>query len=112
MVVELSGTASKLTIFCADSFVCLLASLDMVHTFVMLAGGCCAGILGCTGFNGAILYVLLYMSMQLCLLVTMGFDSQKYMLVSPVQFLVGGIGEHALSFILFWTLVYALVYIY
>jgi len=45
-------------------------------------------------------------------LATMGFDSMKYTLQPPLKFIAGNAGENALSFILFWTLVYALVYIY
>ena len=89
-----------------------MKALSLINTFVMLIGGCCAGILGCTGLHGALLYVLLYVSLQVVVLATMGFDSMKYTMQPPFKFITGSAGENALSFILFWTLVYALVYIY
>mmetsp|Transcript_2908 Transcript_2908/g.4020 ORF Transcript_2908/g.4020 Transcript_2908/m.4020 type:complete len:115 (+) Transcript_2908:97-441(+) len=87
-------------------------SIDLVRTFLTLIGGCCAGILGYTGFNGAVLYVCLYFMMQLSFLVLMGFDSTKYTTVPPAKFLFLGIESYGLSYILFWTLTYALIYIY
>ena len=87
-------------------------TIDLARTFLTLVGGCCAGILGCTGFNGAVLYIALYLMMQVSFLVMMGFDSAKYTTLSPAWFIISGVGEYALSYILFWTLVYALVYIY
>jgi hypothetical protein len=87
-------------------------TIDLIRTFLTIVGGCCAGILGCTGYNGAVLYVCLYLFMQLFFLVLMGFDSAKYTTVTPVKFLFMGIEGYGLSYILFWTLTYALIYIY
>lgn len=88
-------------------------TIDLVRTYLTLVGGCCAGILGCTGLNGAVLYVGIYITMQLCILAFgMGFDSSKYTNLSTGKFLISGIESYGLSFILFWTLFYALVYIY
>jgi len=98
--------------FSRDALMHNTKSMSLINTFVMLIGGCCAGILGCTGLRGALLYVLLYGTLQVVVLATMGFDSMKYTLQPPLKFIAGNAGENALSFILFWTLVYALVYIY
>ncbi len=89
-----------------------MRAIDNFRTLLTLVGGCCAGILGCTGFNGAILYFAIYLVLQLCLLFLMGFDSEKYTAVSPARFIISGIEGYILSYILFWTLAYALVYIY
>ena len=45
----------------------------------------------------------------------MGFNSKGYMNVSPLKFCIeGGMGggKYGLSYVLFWTLSYALIYIY
>jgi hypothetical protein len=87
-------------------------TIDNVRTLLTLVGGCCAGILGCTGFNGAILYVVMYVTIQLCILAAMGFDTHKYTAKPMHSFLIEGVADYGLSYILFWTLFYALVYIY
>ena len=87
-------------------------TIDHVRTLLTLIGGCCAGVLGCTGLNGAILYLIMYAVIQLSFLAMMGFDSAKYTTLSTPKFLVSGIESYGLSYVLFWTLVYALVYIY
>ena len=87
-------------------------SIDNVRTLLMLLGGVCAGILGCTGFQGGIMYAALYAAIQLCYVVLMGFDTAKYTAKPLHNFVVAGVADHLLSYILFWTLFYALVYIY
>jgi len=52
---------------------------------------------------------------QILLLAMMGFNSKGYMNVSPLKFCIeGGMGggKYGLSYVLFWTLSYALIYIY
>ena len=46
------------------------------------------------------------------LVVKMGGSVSKYQAGSTFGFLVGSAGSHLLSFLLFWTLSYALVHIY
>jgi len=87
-------------------------TIDNVRTLLTLVGGCCAGILGCTGFHGAILYLVMYAVMQVCLVALMGFDTAKYTAKTLPAFLVSGVADYGLSYVLFWTLFYALVYIY
>eukprot|EP00619_Florenciella_sp_RCC1007_P012432 CAMPEP_0205914448 /NCGR_PEP_ID=MMETSP1325-20131115/7235_1 /ASSEMBLY_ACC=CAM_ASM_000708 /TAXON_ID=236786 /ORGANISM="Florenciella sp., Strain RCC1007" /LENGTH=82 /DNA_ID=CAMNT_0053281495 /DNA_START=27 /DNA_END=275 /DNA_ORIENTATION=+ len=80
-----------------------------------IIGGCCAGVLGLTGLAGALLYIFIYTLISLLLLATMGFNAKGYMNVSAFKFCIdGGFGggKYGLSFVLFWTLSYALIYIY
>ena len=46
------------------------------------------------------------------LTVKMGGRVAAYLPVSTFSFVIGGAGSHVLSFLLFWTLSYALVHIY
>jgi hypothetical protein len=42
----------------------------------------------------------------------MGGRVRSYSLSSPLSFIVGGVFEHLLPFLLFWSMSYALIYIY
>ncbi len=46
------------------------------------------------------------------LVVKMGGSVGSYLPSSTFSFVIGGAGSHLLSFLLFWTLSYALVHIY
>ena len=90
-------------------------AVDLIRTYMTIIGGCCAGVLGLTGLAGAALYIAIYLALSVLLLATMGFNSKGYMNVSPLKFCIdGGMGggKYGLSFVLFWTLSYALIYIY
>ena len=89
-------------------------NVDRVRTFLTLVTGFVAGILGCTGSQGVLLYVASMALTSLAVLaVQMQFDSMKYLNQSPVRFMFSGMDSNgALSYVLFWTLAYALVYIY
>ena len=89
--------------------------VDRIRTFLTLIMGFVAGILGCTGGQGMLLYIASSIVTSLFILViNMSFDSDKYIVnTGPLRFLVGGLDANgALSYILFWTLAYALVYLY
>ena len=116
-------------------------SVDRVHTILAIFIGLAAGILGLTGLRGfaafaAALVVVagawppahvprwsaphlvpIPMCAGLCgavsvLLVKMGGDVTTYFPTSFFGFLFGGMFDHLMSFLLFWTLSYALVHIY
>jgi hypothetical protein len=98
--------------FSRDAMMHNTKQIDLVRTFLTIILGFSAGILSCTGLNGVILYIAVYLIIQICILAIMSFDSARYTTIDPIRFLVSGISEYALSYVLFWTLSYALVYIY
>ena len=53
-----------------------------------------------------------YVAISLALLVKMRGDSMGYTNEAIPNHIFGGVGRYGLSFVLFWTLSYALVYIY
>ena len=87
-------------------------AIDDVRTLMTLISGVVAGILGVEGLKGAMLYLTMYAMVSAGCMLRMGFDSQQYTNMIALQFLFADFGKYALSFILFWTLTYGLVYIY
>uniref|UniRef100_A0A7S2WKV8 ER membrane protein complex subunit 6 n=1 Tax=Rhizochromulina marina TaxID=1034831 RepID=A0A7S2WKV8_9STRA len=87
-------------------------AIDNIRTYLMMVAGVCAGVLGMNGPQGAVLYIAVYLAISTCLLCAMGFDSTRFTNLSPLHFTLSAIEKYGLSYILLWTLCYALVYIY
>ena len=85
-----------------------------VRNIAFIVGGCACGILGITGLLGLLFYLLIGIGTALVLMVKMGFETEKYTSVPGYLFIVVDLVNmnHMMSFTLFWTLAYALVYIY
>jgi hypothetical protein len=77
-----------------------------------IVGGLINGVLGLRGIPGFIFFAAMYTFVSLVLWAWMGFNLSVYSNLKLREFLFADIGSHALSFILFWTLMYAMVYIY
>ena len=77
-----------------------------------IVAGCVAGIAGLTGFIGFLLFGIISLLTSLGLLVKMQFKLREYSTQKMPSFLMQGISGHGLSYVLFWTLAYALVHIY
>ncbi|CAM9346014.1 unnamed protein product, partial [Chrysoparadoxa australica] len=89
--------------------------IDYCRTSLCIVGGIATGVLGCTGLEGLLAYIVVYITVSLALLAKMGFDPSEYTLTkkgSAPLFIVSGESGYCVTFILFWTLAYALVYIY
>jgi len=86
--------------------------VDFCHTAMCVVSGSMAGIMGLTGLQGFGLMLILYLITSGALIGKMGMDIHPYFNMKWYSFLLQGIGGHAASFILFWTLSYGLVHIY
>ena len=83
------------------------------RTFLSIIAGCVTGVLGLTGSQGFLCYTVLYALISLALFMRMKFDLSGHLPGNNLPgFLLDGITGQALSFLLFWTLSYALVHIY
>lgn len=83
------------------------------HTFMCIISGCIAGISGLTGVSGFILFLLAFVGTSCGLLLKMKMQLKDYTNSSKLhEFVFLGISTHGLSYVLFWTLSYALVHIY
>ena len=89
--------------------------LIYVRTLMTMAAGFCAGTLGLTGMSGFVFFAAAYAVTSLALLAAKtGFSGvEKYVPGSSAgNQIFSGLMGNALSFVLFWTLSYALVHIY
>ena len=84
------------------------------RTVLYLVGGITCGVLGLTNFLGLFFYLFIGVLGSTTLLIKMGLDAKRFTASPVINFLASDIAnpQHAMSFILFWTLAYALVYIY
>lgn len=78
-----------------------------------IVSGGVTGTLGFTNTSGFLVFAILYSIVSVALLTRMDFDVRKFLPATDVKgFLLDGILGHAMSFLLFWTLSFALVHIY
>ena len=90
-----------------------MREIGKIRQFMCIVAGCTAGTLGATGLAGFALYVTLYVLTSAGMLFKMGMDVASYVpKTTTVGFLFGGVQSDALSFVLWWTLTYALCHIY
>lgn len=89
-------------------------ALAYVRTISTIASGFAAGILGLTGFKGFAFFACLYVATSVAIAtLKMGGKVTTYVpKVTAMSFLVSGLTGEALAFVLYWTLMYALVHIY
>lgn len=85
---------------------------NFCHTFMCIVAGSVAGIVGLTGLSGFFLFALAFLITAVAILFRMRFQLAEYTNQKLHSFLLQGIASHGLSFVLFWTLSYALVHIY
>jgi ER membrane protein complex subunit 6 len=89
-----------------------MGQIDIARTFLCIMGGVVAGILRCTGASGLICFIAIYVAITGVLALKIQFDFKQFTNMTLTYFLFSDLQKNALSFILFWTLTYALVYIY
>jgi hypothetical protein len=86
--------------------------LDKVRSFFAIVSGIVSGILYLTSFRGFSAYFALSLMINAALFIKMQFDCKKYTNASFASFFFSDLSKNALSFVLFWTVSYALCYIY
>jgi hypothetical protein len=75
--------------------------------------GLVAGFGGFTGLWGFLIYVVGHVCMSAFLLHRMSWKPEVYLLKATVGgFIFSGLGDNLLTFILFWALGYALIFIF
>jgi hypothetical protein len=78
-----------------------------------IIGASAVGVLGLTGTSGFVAYLLLHLAVAVAVLSAMRFQPQHYVAgSSPASFLMAGLTDNVVAYILFWTLAYGLVHIY
>lgn len=89
-----------------------MSAIDSCRSYLTIFAGVATGILGATGLRGLYCFLGSYLFISLAMLLKMRLDPEAYTKDKLPFFVVGNIGRYGLSFVLFWTLSYALVYIY
>ena len=87
--------------------------MESIRSFMGIVNGCCAGILGLTNEMGILFFVGMHMVVSVCLLVRVGGKLERYRKgVGLVGFFTEGLQTCFMSYMLFWTLFYGLVYLF
>ena len=88
--------------------------IGYVRALMAIIAGIAAGILGLTGSKGFLLYIAVHLITSVILLARMKFDVSEYLTpgLSALWFAVDGLGGQGLSFVMFWTLSFAMVHIF
>ena len=88
--------------------------ISYVRALMAIITGIAAGILGLTGSKGFLLYIAVHLLTSLALLTKMRFNVQEYLTpgLSPLWFAIDGLSGQGLSFVMFWTLSFAMVHIF
>ena len=94
----------------------MINSMQITNFRTLVVGIVCGiicGILGLTSLHGLLFYVISSLVTDLILIVVkMNMNCRKYTNNIMPYFLLEGISNSAMSFVLFWTLSFAIVYIY
>lgn len=85
---------------------------DEIRSFMGIVSGCVAGVLGLTGSRGFVCFAALQIVVSASILAKMRFDLKSYSQQSLIGFLTTDLQKSGLSFVLFWTLFYGLVYLF
>ena len=89
-----------------------LKGMDRIRSFMGIVSGCVAGVLGLTGLEGLICFVTLHFIVSIAILAKMKFNLRAYTRQSMIGFLAADLQKCGMSFMLFWTLFYGLVYLF
>ena len=89
-----------------------MRQIDTFSAIIFITGGIMAGILGLTGMKGLYLFAAITAVQSGALVLKMNFQLSEFSTMTPFAFVSHGAKAHGMSFILFWTLFYALVHIY
>jgi hypothetical protein len=93
----------------------LMMNSKKIHRFriiMFIVGGIVCGVLGLTSVRGLIFFFGITALSSLALAAKMKFDCKKYSNLTLIQLIIQSMSSTAMTFLLFWTLSFALVYIY
>mmetsp|Transcript_4364 Transcript_4364/g.12201 ORF Transcript_4364/g.12201 Transcript_4364/m.12201 type:complete len:127 (-) Transcript_4364:1397-1777(-) len=89
-----------------------MKKMDTVRSFMGIVSGCVAGVLGLTGLSGLVCFLILHLTVSFAILAKMKFHLHTYSRQPMIAFLSADLQKCALSFMLFWTLFYGIVYLF
>ena len=86
--------------------------VDLARIVLYIAVGMICGICGFTGLHGFLFYIASSAVITLALAMCMSFKPHAYVNETIPQLFMSSISGQIMSFIMFWTLSYSLVYVY
>lgn len=86
--------------------------ISRTRVLMCIVSGIICGILGLTSLHGLLFFIASSITTDLAIITKMKFNLKEYTNASFIQFFLDGFSSTAMSFILFWTLAFAVVYIY
>ena len=87
--------------------------VDLVRIMMFLVSGALCGILGLTGMERFVFYMVVSVLVGLGIAASMGFRVKEYISNSSMSSLIiGGATSQIMGFIMFWTLFYSLKFVY
>ena len=88
-------------------------TIQWIRSFMSLTGGTMMGILGFTGLQGFIGFLILHVVVSTAIVAKASFSLTDYVPGSKLpNFLIEGLTGELMSFLLFWTMFYGLVHVY
>jgi len=87
-------------------------NIDLVRTILYIVAGVLCGILGLTSVEGLIFFIVISVLISNAIAISMSFNAKQYMNSTHIALWLQGMQSQAMSFIMFWCITYALVYIY
>mmetsp|Transcript_25463 Transcript_25463/g.31371 ORF Transcript_25463/g.31371 Transcript_25463/m.31371 type:complete len:126 (+) Transcript_25463:101-478(+) len=91
-----------------------ISKMDKIRSFMGIISGCCSGILGLTNLMGLIFFIACHLVVNGMIFLQIKCDLEKYRgkRCTLIGFVMEGFQNCAMSFMLFWTLFYGLVYLF
>lgn len=88
--------------------------MDKIKSHMGIVSGCAAGIMGMTNLYGLLFFFVCHLAVNGIMLVQIQGDLETFRgrQCTMISFLTEGVQNCALSFTLFWTLFYGLVYLF
>lgn len=88
-------------------------AIERIRSFMGIICGCCAGILGLTNSAGIAFFLLSHIFVSASILtIKMKFDLKNFLRTPLFSFLLDGLQNCFMSYMLFWTLFYGLVFLF
>lgn len=90
-----------------------MKEVSNIRAYMIIILGCIVGILGISGYIGFVYYIITNILLSI-IIIQFKFHSKlsNYLPISIGSFIINGLSDAFLSYILFWTLLYGLVHLY
>lgn len=89
-----------------------IRQVDLARIVLYMAVGTICGVCGFTSMKGFLFYIIASLAITCALAATMGFNTKAYINETFFELFISSMSGQIMSFIMFWTLFYSLVFVY